>query len=249
MSFHLAGWSASVDQAAPAAIAAIADPSLTVAGNNIQVPDFAPYLMGAYGLGVNLTRAQLQSPSLRRIVNYEIRGIDVLAEPSSPPAFDSLFKNPIPLDVAEQMQAFASEDAAGASRMNILAWLGDGKVDSITDPIFSVRATGATTLVAFTWTNGALVFDQVLPVGDYAIVGARCEMAGGIAFRFLFQGSTPRPGGIAGDAPGDLEPAGQRQGGWGVWGMFNSTTPPTCDYLSVSADTAEVLTLDLIKVG
>jgi hypothetical protein len=249
MAFHLAGYSAAVDQAAIAPIAAIADPSLSVAGNNIQIPDFAPYLMGAYGLGINLTRAQLQSPSLRRVVNPELRPLDVLALPSTYPPFIDLMHNPIPLDIAEQMQAFTAEDGAGATRMNVLAWLGDGKVDVITDPIFSVRLTGATTLVAFTWTNGAMVFDQVLPVGDFAIVGAKVTSTTLIAFRFVFQGSTPRPGGIGSATAALVEAKGQRYGGWGIWGYFHSTTPPTIDYLASAADAAEVITLDLIKVG
>jgi len=249
MSFHLAAYSASVDQAALAAIAAVADPSLTVSGNNIQIPDFAPFLMGAYANGVNISRAQLQSPSLRRVVNPEIRPVDVSVTPTTNPDMMDLFKNPIKLDVSEQMQGFTAESGAGATRMNLFVWLGDGKTDIITDQIFSVRCTGATTLTAFNWTNGQMVFDQVLPVGDYAIVGARCESAGLIGFRFVFQGSTPRPGGIGVTGPGLFDPKNQRFGGWGVWGVFNSTTPPTVDYFSSSADSAEIFSLDLIRIG
>ncbi len=249
MTHHLAAYSASVDQAALAAIAAVADPSLTVSVNNIQIPDFAPYLYGAYANGVNLTRAQLQSPSLRRIVNYEIRKIEKAVLPAGYAGFPFSIANPIPLDVGEQMQAFTAEDGAGATRMNVLAFLGDGKTDQISDPISAVRITGATTLVAYTWTNGAIVFDQVLPVGDYAIVGARFEAAGLIGFRFVFQGSTPRPGGLGVVSETAIEPIGQRLGGWGVWGVFHSTTPPTVDYFSATADTAEVGTLDLVKIG
>ncbi len=249
MTHHLAVYSASVDQAALAAIAAIADPSLTVSVNNIQIPDFASYLYGAYANGVNLTRAQLQSPSLRRIVNPEIRNLVRSALPTGNVHPLGYLNNPVPLDVGEQMQAFTAEDGAGATRMNVLAFLGDGKTDQISDPIHSVRVTGATTLVAFTWTNGALTFDQVLPVGDYAVVGARFEAAGLIGFRFIFQGSTPRPGGVGVINESQETPIGQRYGGWGVWGAFNSTTPPTVDYFSATADTAEVGTLDLVKIG
>ena len=249
MTFHLAAYTASADQAAIAAITALSDPALTVSGNNIQIPDFGQYLMGAYANGVNISRAQLQSPSLRRVVNPEIRAIDISATPTTNPDYLNLFHNPIKLDVSEQMQAFTAESGAGATRMNVLVMLGDGKADVITDPIYTVRATGAVTLTAFAWTNGAFVFDQVLPVGDYAIVGARCESAGLIGFRFVFQGSTPRPGGVGIASGGIFDPIGQRYGGWGVWGVFNSTTPPTVDWLSGSADTAEVFTLDLIRVG
>lgn len=249
MSFHLAAYSASADQAAIAPIAAVSDPSLTVSGNNIQIPDFAPMLHGAFGVGVNLTRLQLQSPSLRRIINFEVSPLNYAATLLSPPAYVDLFKSPIALDVAEQMQAYASEDGAGATRMNAFVMLGDGKNEAIAEPIYTVRVTGATTLTAFAWTNGALTFDQVLPVGDYAIVGSKFFSAGLLAFRFLFQGSTPRPGGLGTTTLQGLTPEAQRNGGWGVWGIFNSTTPPTVDWFSGSADTAETGYIDLVKVG
>jgi len=249
MTFHVAGWSASVDQVTVAALAALADPSLTVSGNNIQIPDFSSMLCGAFGIGVNLTRFQLQSPSLRRVINYEVAPLNYLATPMNPPHFSDFFQNPIQLDVSEQMQAYTAEDGAGATRMNAFVLLGDGKVDQITDPIFTVRVTAGTTLTAYAWTNSAVTFDQVLPVGNYAIVGARFWSAGLLAFRFLLQGQTPRPGGIGQIDNKTAVPNGQRYGGWGNWGVFNSTTPPTVDFISGSADTSEVGVIDLIAVG
>lgn len=249
MTFHLAGWSAAVDQAAIAPIAALADPSLTVSGNNIQIPDFTPYLVGAFGIGVNLTRLQLQSPSLRRIINYEVHPLNYSALVATLPLYADLFYNPIQLDVAEQMQAYTAEDGAGATRMNAFVMLGDGKVEAVAQPIFSVRVTAAQALVAFAWTNAALVFDQVLPVGDYAIVGARFVSATLLAFRFLFQGQTPRPGGMGCVVPAGDTPRGQRYGGWGTWGVFNSTTPPTVDFIATAADAAETGVIDLVKLG
>lgn len=249
MTFHIAAWSASADQATATPIAAVADPSLTVSSNNIQIPDFAPYLVGAFGIGVNLTRLQLQSPSLRRTVNYEVSPLNYLATPQNPPSFVDIFNNPIQLDVAEQMQAATAEDGAGATRMNAFVLLGDGKNAAVTGSIFTVRVTAAATLTAFAWTNAALVFDQVLPVGNYAIVGAKFVSAGLLAFRFLFQGQTPRPGGIGQIDNKYLVPDGQRFGKWGEWGVFNSTTPPTVDFISGSADTSETGVIDLVQVG
>lgn len=248
MTFHVAAWSAAVDQATPAAIAAVADPSLTVSANNIQIPDYASMLVGAFGVGVNLTRLTLQSPSLRRMINFEVSPLNYLATPMDPARLVDLFNAPIQLDVAEQMQAVTAEDGAGATRMNAFVLLGDGKNEPVTGEIYSVRVTSATTLTAFGWTNGALVFDQVLPVGDYAIVGAKFFSAGLIAFRFLLQGQTPRPGGIGAITLQGLVPEGQRNGRWGNWGVFNSTTPPTVDFFSGLADAAETGIIDLIKV-
>ena len=142
-----------------------------------------------------------------------------------------------------------AEDAAGASAGTILAWLTDGPIAPVSGEMFTVRVTNADTLVANVWTNGALTFDQVLPVGQYAIVGAVFISAGLLAFRFLFQGSTPRPGGLGYDDVSDLPPDKQRYGGLGVWGEFDSRTPPTVDFLSRAADTSQVGYLDLVRIG
>ena len=249
MGFQLVAYSESQDSAVLVPVAALADPSMTVGGDNVQVPAFAPYLMGMAAIGANVTRAQLVAPSLRRIMNPEIRPLNVGAETLSPPVASMFPASPIPLDVSEQLQAHVAEDAAGAVQSTILVFLADGAIAPVEGDIFTVRVTNASTLAALAWTNGALTFDQVLPVGRYAIVGARFESAGLIAFRFLFQGSTPRPGGFGCDASADLDIDGQRYGGWGVWGEFDHNIPPTVDFLSVSADTSQVGALDLIKIG
>lgn len=247
--FHLGGFTESQDSATLVNVAALADQQLTVSGDDLRVPEGASKLLAAYALGPNVTRAMLVAPSLRRIFNYEIKPIDVGAEPAANPPFISLIDDPIQLDVDESVNAQAAEDGAGATRATILVLLGDESPRPVDGEIFTIRATNTSTLVANAWSNGALTFDQVLPAGEYAIVGARCECAGGQAFRFAFVGGGFRPGGLAGDAVSDLNVRGQRFGGWGEWGRFKNTTPPTVDFLSNSADTSQVVDLDLIKVG
>lgn len=247
--FHLCGYTESLDSATLANIAALADPTLTVSGDNIQVPEYASMLAGAYALGANTTRAQLQSPSLRRLANQEIYPCDKTAEPVSVPPLRLFGQSPIQLDINEQIQALASEDAAGAAQMTVLVWLTDKAIEPITGEIIRVRVTNASTLVAYTWTNGALTFDQVLPVGRYAIVGARFESAGLLAFRFVFQNQTARPGMLGYDLMGDVGQVEARNGNFGSWGEFDSTNPPTVDFLSLSADASQVGIVDLIKIG
>lgn len=248
--FHLCAYSESQDTGGLLVnCAAVADPSMTVGGDNIQIPDYASQLMGAIGIGATITRAQLQSPSLRRFVNYEIFPLNINALVLDLAKGAWFPSTPIPLDVNEQLQAVVAEAAAGAERESVFVWLSDGPIAPIGGEIYTVRVTGAQALVAFTWTNAALVFDQVLPVGRYAIVGAQFQSTNMLAFRFLFQGSTPRPGGLGINALSNRSPEGQRFGGWGSWGEFESTNPPTVDFFATVADAAEVGVLDLIKVG
>ena len=247
--FTTIAWSASVDQVAPAAIAAVPDPHVRVNVNDIIVPTALNKLVGAYGIGVNLTRAQLVSPSLRRLLNLEVAPFDRLALPVAPFKLHDLRASPIILDGEEALNAFSAEDGSGATRMNMLAWLADDAIVPVGGDIRTVRVTAATTLVAFQWTNGALTFDQSLPAGRYQLVGARFNSAGLLAARCVFPGSPWRPG-VVGVAL-DSNPEGEiyRRGNFGVWGEFMHNTPPTIDFLSASADSAETGELDLIKIA
>lgn len=245
----IVGYTESQDSATLVNVAALADQSVRVNGDDIIIPRGLNFLLGAYALGPNVTRAQLLSPSLRRVFNQEIGPIDVAALPTSPVPFNLFAPNILELDEDEALNAQAAEDAAGASRATVLVLLGDGPIEPVTGDLHTVRVTGATTLVANAWTNGALTFDQTLPAGRYQLVGARMRSTNLQAFRFVFIGGTWRPGSIGNALVSDLDIPGQRGGGWGVWGEFEHNTPPTVDFLANGADTAEAGELDLIKVA
>jgi hypothetical protein len=253
--FTLIGWTESQDSAALVNVAALADPHVRVSGDDIIVPGEQPgqaaltQLIGAYALGPNTTRAQLVSPSLRRVLNIELGPIDVGAEPAVPTPFIDLRMSPIVLDAEEALNAQAAEDAAGAARSTVLAWLADKPIEITRGDIRSVRVTNTTTLVANAWTNGALTFDQTLPAGRYQIVGGRFVSAGLQAWRCLFVGYQWRPGAIGYDVVSDVDHVAFRMGGLGIWGEFNHNTPPTIDFLSNSADTSQAGILDLIKIS
>ncbi len=163
--------------------------------------------------------------------------------------FWDLREDQIKLDGEEALDAFTSEDGAGATRMNALAWLSDGKIDRVHGDIRTVRVSATTTLVGFLWTNGALTFDQSLPAGRYQIVGGRFNSAGLIAWRCVIPGYQWRPGGMGVSTDSGAEQVLFRLGNFGIWGEFNHNTPPTIDFLSTTADTSETGELDLVKVA
>lgn len=249
--FTTVAWSASADQAAITAIAAVADPHLTVQGNDVRVPSWATKLYAVYANGVNLTQAQLNSPSLRRFVPYDIDPIDRAATPSNPTPLIDMFDNPYEFDVDESLNALTSEDGAGATRMNVIAWLGDGNKEQVSGEILTVRVTSATAAVAFAWTNVALTFTNVLPAGRYAIVGLRGISTTGIACRLVLSGSGYRPGALMQTAEGRVRDLGQRfrWGRAGKLGEFRNTTPPTIDVFAGAADATQTFWLDLIQLG
>jgi hypothetical protein len=251
MPFYVAAWSESQDTAAAlTAMAAVEDDVLTATGDRITIPR-AMSLFGACAIGSDITRAQLRAPSLPEALNMDITPVARGADTPGNPAIASFFLDqPIPVAEDERIEAWVAEDVAGADRETVLAWLLE---DAIVPPpagdIFTVRVTGVTALVAFTWVRGALTFDQHLPVGNYAIVGARFESATGIAFRLEMPGDISRPGGLMRTTAAQLDPEGHRKGKWGVWTTFRHNTPPQVQWMAGAADAAETGFLDLVKIA
>jgi hypothetical protein len=248
--FTLIGWQQNVNTGGVLTeIDALPDQHVRVEDNNIIVPRGMNALLGAFHCAATATLAQLASPALRRTLLLDIAPINVGAEPLSPPPFVNKFYAPIALDEDEALRALVAGGETAAERKVMLVWLGDGPQSPVTGEIFTVRATGSTTLTAYAWTNVALTFTQTLPAGRYAVVGMRAESAGCIAARLVFVGGTWRPGCIGSDSIADLSPDIFRHGALGVWGEFEHTQPPTVDFLSISADTSEVVYLDLVKTA
>lgn len=246
---HLVAYSESQDSATLVNIAALADPSVRVNGDDVLVPRGFGNLAGYYFLGPNFTLGQIVSPSIRRTFPIDVEPADVAAEPASPSALIWLGDAPIALDETEAINTLMGEDAAGASRVTALLWFSDGALAPVSGETYTIRATNASTLAANAWTNGALTFTNTLPAGRYAIVGARGQSAGLQAFRFVLIGASHRPGAIGYDADSDLDSPIFRRGGQGVWGEFDHDAPPTVDFLSNSADTAQVVHLDLQRIS
>ena len=248
--FTLVGYTESQDSASLTNVAALADPHIRVSGDDVIVPSGLNYVGGVYAIGADTTRAQLVSPSIRRRYPFEIVPVEVAAEPADPVKYFPLFDNPLQLDPDESLNAQAAENNASAGRSTVLVWLCDGATAPITGAeIFTIRATNTSTLTAYAWTNGALTFNDTLPAGDYALVGARGSSSGLIAFRFVFSQYAWRPGAIGMDSVGEVGAPIFRFGKLGEWGQFSHNTPPTVDFLSLSADTSQIVDLDLILLS
>jgi len=248
--FTLVGYTESQDSASLTNVVALSDPHIRVSGDDVIVPSGLNYVGGVYAIGADTTRAQLVSPSIRRRYPFEIVPVEVAAEPADPVKYFPLFDNPLQLDPDESLNAQAAENNASAGRSTVLVWLCDGATAPITGAeIFTIRATNTSTLTAYAWTNGALTFNDTLPAGDYALVGARGSSAGLIAFRFVFSQYAWRPGAIGMDSVGEVGAPIFRFGKLGEWGQFSHNTPPTVDFLSLSADTSQIVDLDLILLS
>lgn len=249
MTFHLAGFSQSQDSAVLVTTTALLDQSLQVNGNDIIVPNNLNMLAGVYAFGASLTRAQLISPSLRRTFPNEIMPLDLSLTPTDELLIQWFGQSALQLDPGEQLNAFMAENAAGASRGTILAWLCDTPPQLAGGDIRTIRVTSTNAALANVWTNVTLTFNDVLPAGTYALLGATMQSANMQAFRFVPKGEPYRPGWIGSTTIAARDYEISRRGGLGVWCEFEHLTPPSMDVLCNGADAAFAGVMDVVYLG
>ena len=234
----------------------VTDQHVFTSGNDLRVPAANQLVAVAGGVGSGSTGIlRIDAPSLLDLTRLYINPVngrnDGNVEPDTPQAVHDLRGNPIPLAVDEAINAVIQSDTTAAAIQWAILWLADGPVAPVGQgEIITVRATGATALVASAWTLvDPITFADALPVGNYAVVGLRAQSTGLIAARLVFRGGLWRPGVLGVDTENDLQWPGFRSGQMGVFGEFHSTTPPAVECLSVSADGAETFFFDLVKVS
>lgn len=258
MPFHLAAHLASVDNAgAFADLAALADQRLFTNGNNIRVPALNNIIALAGGAeNATVPRMRVYSPTIERVARVEVTPLNVSAAaavtPGSPHRIMDLRDDPLVLGVDENYRVELLSNPVAAQFQWMLTWFADGPVQRVNaGNVFPIRATSATTLVAGAWTICNLTLDDELPPGIYAVVGARFQSATVVAGRLNFLGGDNpwRPGAMGSVAINDLASPMFRAGELGEWGRFPFTQLPQAEFLATSADTAELVYLDVVQVG
>lgn len=253
---HLVGYYSSILSAGTLqALTPVVDPTVTEQGSDILVPDKLS-LVGMFG-GVDVTsgygsatQVELQSPSLREIFFPQSPNLQPLANLDTIRAWSRQLQAPIPLKVNEGLQFFTDAGGNGTTADGIygLVWLVDGPIQPAKGPIYIVRATAGINQAVGVWTNGQLSFDQTLPVNTYDVVGLAAYAASGVAARLIFVGASAvsRPGTVVRTGGlGDIPPGFELDGSLGVLGSFNSTTPPSVEFLGGTA-TSQTLFLALV---
>jgi hypothetical protein len=158
----------------------------------------------------------------------------------------------LPVQGDEFVAVEAAEDVSGPSVVSVFIHLASEPPNPVEGEFFTIRATTPSVGVAGTWAQTDLTFEQSLPVGTYAIVGARCEHPSAQAFRFVpVGGEVFRPGGLSVTGIAAYTPNGQRRGGWGVWMEFDQLRPPALEVFvpSGGAAGAAVVYLDLARTS
>lgn len=235
-------------------VAAITDQSQKVSGDDLYIGKLNK-LVGIYAFGSGLTDARLSSPSLRKISTLYINPLvndQGGYAPYTTRVFDYRGESPLSLEENEALNAQATCAMVDATLDNLIGvWLADAALAPVVGEIYTVKMSHAVTALNEAWTYTELTTVDDLPVGRYAIVGARCYMGGGGLFRFVFVGESHRPGGICVHETHLQEDFIFRMGHMGVWGEFDSVNPPGLEVISqkVAHDAGGVyLRVDLIKV-
>ena len=239
----------------------------------MQISPTLPNLMFVAGIGVNICHVRGQTPSMLPFPYPTLDPNNRGGAAESPPRVHDFSETPLPLRPTDEFDMFATQNAAGAQVQYVLTQFSDGKPGPLpvavlppgltTNPqtpgrFFSAHWTATKTLTAGGWTQVQPIFDQALPAGYYALLGARTFSASALFFR-MFPAMAPlwRPGGVAVQAYDQLDPGNQRfipvydgdSLGWGVWLNFWQNVPPQVEIFATAADTAEEGWFDLVYVN
>lgn len=234
------------------AIGPVPDATVTIGSANVYVP--AKYNKVLYAAGwndnANQTRQQLRAPSLRELFYPEITPYDDRNSFLGGNFFSDFAENPIQLETNEGLNFFSDGGGDGTTAQGVqgIVILGDASPAVQKGKIMSMYATTAIAASNTAWANGAITFDQTLPVGKYDIVGMRVNAASALAARLIFIGASAitRPGVFCTDTVFREDFPRFRMGNNGLLGTFDTTNPPSLEIFGGST-TSQTLVLDLIK--
>jgi hypothetical protein len=258
MPLHLFAYKETVPANTTKELTIVKDDVLTRTGDTrFMVPVGLHNVVFGFCGGVDLGDAYIKTASLEtkryiaRIIPKNVAGVTVSKD--APEIY--VPKVPLKLADTEEIMVVAQNTNNTTARdiVAVLALALDTLPAIPTGEPFVVKCTGTTTLTPFEWTSVKLIPEVTLPVGTYAITGMLPISSGCIAARLLIPGQVWRPGvfGVAGSEPSALDFA---QGLLDKlpryeMGRFPHNAIPEVQFLSASADTDEVVYLELVKVA
>lgn len=246
---HTCAYGASLSTTAETDIAALADQIIPITNGHF-LPQRNLDLLYIGAAGPDISRARISTPTLQVVTTPFVRDVSVAATFGDPQIFTDYSPNPLMLVGLEEVTFYATNAAAAANRVVGVLGLQYQYQPTPAGRIYTLRGTATATLTANAWTAlGTITWQNTLPTGTYAVVGAAALSAGGQAFRLIMDGQFYRPGGLAATTVGTRTDRLFRMGGLGVWGTFHNYAMPLVEMLSSSADTSETVFLDLVKIS
>jgi hypothetical protein len=227
--------------------------------NGVQISPMLTNLMFVAGVGVGLAHIRPQTPSMLPFPYPTFSPNNRGSAFESPPRVWDLSSHPLAMKATDEFDIFATFNAAPPQTPVVGCLFTDAKpVPPPAGRYFTSHWTATTTLTANSWSLVQPIFDQPLPAGFYALLGARVYSPNALFFR-LFPAMEPlwRPGAIAVQNYDQFDADGQRGwdylsgafAPWGVWMSFYQNVPPQCEIYSTGADTIQEGWFDLVLVN
>lgn len=223
------------------------DDHITIGTDLIVVPELNNVL-AAMAFGITMARAQLASPSIRKLGYHELPKVSLAADPiAGTNRFNDFSESPIPLVHGESLKLRVTNAAAGL--VQGILWLSDGSVLKVKEPTRTILWTGTSVTPAGAWTAVPLTATQTLPAGRYAIVGMNVITATvQHAARLIIIGHPWRPG-----VPTHLIASADlddrfRNGNMGKFAEFEFDQPPKLEIMGTGASGAVLLYLDIVQI-
>lgn len=251
---HLAAYGKSVANGSTyAQVTGVADGALTRDTANNYIMPSNMQVLAAFLLGVDVTRGQIQAPSLRNIAYPEIYPAEVVATNAIPTGcnFQVYGQNGPRLLQNESVGVYVSTGGAAPAEVNAALWLADRFLPAPQGMVTTLVATASIAALVDQWVLGTLTFETQLAAGQYAVVGMAVIGADATLARLVFPGSTNfRPGCIVDQAYGNrLWHDSFRMGKLGAWGNFVFNSPPQLEIFGhTAATTTYTVLLDVVKV-
>lgn len=220
----------------------------SIQNNGLQITAPLNNVIMAATQGAHLLRLQLRSPSLTQA------GLLPDLVPVRQSVLDAthfanivdLRANPLKLPNSESLQAWITQNNAGAEQEYVLLTLCDQVPAPVNKPFHTIRFTGTTTLSANALTQAFMTSEQALPAGKYDCIGARMQSTTGVFFRLGTGFNGTRPGGVCCTTDAADDPDIQRYGALGTWFSFQNTDQIVAEVLATAGDTAQTLEMDVV---
>jgi hypothetical protein len=261
MGFHTVAYTASIGSGAGQSfLTAVVDTVFSQSGTTGFLLPGDLKLIAGYAAAAGISRARVNAPSLLRVGFCSIRplqqnSVAASGQPTANPNFMTLIDNPLTLRAAEPVGVEAATVNSTAERFIATLWFCD-RLDPVPPgDSFWLRFTSTTTgnAVANAWTVFAPTFDQSIPSGTYAVIGAECTSASSVAARIVFPGQVYRPGIVA--QPGAVGASRTHRyfydGSFGVFGTFQTFAPPNIEILATGTEALNTIEgyMRVVRIG
>lgn len=248
MAFHLGAYFVALGNTVDTDVPAITDGILAITNGHF-IPWIDLHLFAAYGSAVTLTRVKLTSGTIRQVNPTYIRPINANLLPPSNPNIAWYRRSPFRVRAHEELQALATDSAAGPNNAYVGVWLEDNYQAPPQGDIYVVRYTSTTAAVAQAWTQLAITFETGLPVGTYTVVDCTHQAANGIFNRMVFDNQYLRPGSLCISAVANRLPYVTDRGAYGVWGQFSTYSLPRIEHINNGTDNSHEGYMSVVKAA